>query len=111
MPEFLPAEIRDAKPAETEVEAELQSGSVPDADWQALPKAVEAALGGSRSDLYRVAREEFDRLLILRVMRFTRGNQFQAAEILGISRVTLRAKLRALGIAAARAFPAEDGQS
>jgi len=41
-------------------------------------------------------REQFDRLVIVRAMQKADGNQYRAAEILGISRATLRARLRAL---------------
>ena len=51
-----------------------------------------------RTDIYRLAREQFDRLLILRVMQFTNGNKYRAAEILGLSRATVRAKLLSMGI-------------
>ena len=49
-------------------------------------------------DLYRRGLEHFDRLVIRRAMDQAGGNQAPAAEILGLSRVTLRAKLRALGM-------------
>jgi DNA-binding NtrC family response regulator len=39
-----------------------------------------------------------DRLLLRLVLRHTKGNQVQAARVLGISRQTLRAKTRELGL-------------
>ncbi len=49
-------------------------------------------------DIYRRVTAEVDRLLLEVVLRFAKGNQVQASELLGISRTTLRAKLRSLGI-------------
>ncbi len=40
-----------------------------------------------------------DRIVIETVLRHVKGNQLRASEILGISRTTLRTKLRALGLA------------
>ena len=42
------------------------------------------------TDLYRRALEHFDRLIVRRAMDIAEGQQFRAAEILGLSRVTLR---------------------
>jgi two-component system nitrogen regulation response regulator GlnG len=39
-----------------------------------------------------------ERYLLTRVLHQTRGNQVQAAKMLGISRNNLRAKIRSLGI-------------
>jgi two-component system nitrogen regulation response regulator GlnG len=44
------------------------------------------------------AHQLLDRLLLRLALRQTRGNQVQAARLLGISRQTLRAKLRELGL-------------
>src|SRR5262249_31493067 len=44
------------------------------------------------------AHQQLDRLLMRLALRHTRGNQAQAARILGISRQTLRAKTRDLGL-------------
>jgi two-component system, NtrC family, response regulator AtoC len=44
------------------------------------------------------------------VLRHTGGNQLQAARILGITRGSLRTKIRALGISIARAVWSDDDQ-
>jgi two-component system nitrogen regulation response regulator GlnG len=51
-----------------------------------------------------------ERLLLTRVLRHTGGNQLQAAQLLGITRNSLRHKLRALDITIARAVCAVDDQ-
>jgi DNA-binding protein Fis len=50
------------------------------------------------NDLYAETHRQVDRLLLLRVLEFTGGNQHQAARLLGIARQTLRVKLRDLGL-------------
>ena len=44
------------------------------------------------------AHQLLDRLLLRLVFRHTRGNQVQAARVLGLSRQTLRARTRELGL-------------
>jgi DNA-binding protein Fis len=55
---------------------------------------VEAAAAKGERDIYRRAIEHFDRLIVSHIMRHAGGQQNRAAEILGLSRVTLRSKLR-----------------
>lgn len=95
LPEFLPAELHRTPP---EPEAEVE-GPMPEMGWEALAQMVDNAIRSGETDVYRRAREQFDRLLVSRAMRQAAGNQHQAAEILGLSRVTLRAKLRAMHLA------------
>jgi two-component system nitrogen regulation response regulator GlnG len=54
-------------------------------------------LRAGESDLYRRICTEVDRVVLDVVLRHVNGNQVQASELLGISRTTLRAKLRASG--------------
>jgi two-component system nitrogen regulation response regulator GlnG len=57
-------------------------------------------LRAGETDLYRQLCLEMDRTVLDMVLRHVKGNQVQASELLGISRTTLRAKLRALGMVA-----------
>jgi len=58
-----------------------------------------ATLNGDRpGELYDLVIGEVERPLFKAVMDFTRGNQSQAAGILGINRGTLRKKLRTYSI-------------
>ncbi|MGI6419706.1 MAG: sigma-54-dependent transcriptional regulator [Thermoguttaceae bacterium] len=96
IPEFLPAELhRDEGESETETEV----SPMLDVDWRSLPDFVESAAAEGEKDVYRRALERFDRWIVSAVMRQTGGQQNRAAEILGISRVTLRSKLRHMRLA------------
>ena len=63
-----------------------------------LTRFVQTLLKTDKSDLYRLITQEVDRLILQEVMSHCDGSQLQAAERLGISRMTLRSKLRSLGM-------------
>ncbi len=92
LPDFLPAELHQAEAAEAESDSE--NSPIPEMAWGTLSQFVEAAVAKGETDVYRRAIEQFDRLVISHVMQHAGGQQNRAAEILGLSRVTLRAKLR-----------------
>jgi len=94
LPEFLPGELRRESDSERESDARL-GPTVPE-DWHSLPEFVENAAARGETDVYRRALQRFDRLVIAAVIRRVGGQQNKAAEILGLSRATLRAKLRHL---------------
>jgi nitrogen regulation protein NR(I) len=64
-------------------------------------------LRAGETDIYRRVTAEMDRIVLAAVLRHAKGNQVQASELLGISRTTLRAKLRALAIIVEKQVPAE----
>ncbi len=100
LPEFLPREVRHpATEAHSPADAlsdDAQTPSPSDATWAALAELVDRATAAGDHDVYRCALALFDRLVIAAAMRRSDGQQNRAAEILGLSRVTLRAKLRAM---------------
>ncbi len=104
LPEFLPAELHREKGSDGD--DDYEADALLHVDWQALPEFVEAAIVDDEPDLYRRALERFDRLLVTRAMQRAEGKQKRAAEILGLSRVTLRAKLRNLDVAVTKVLTA-----
>jgi two-component system nitrogen regulation response regulator GlnG len=63
-----------------------------------LEQFIAAQLNAGANNLYAEVLRRVDRLLLARVLRHTHGNQVQAAKLLGITRGSLRTKLRELGI-------------
>ncbi|QDU28344.1 Transcriptional regulatory protein ZraR [Anatilimnocola aggregata] len=63
-----------------------------------LSARVRQLLAAGDRDLYRRLQNEFDDVLLKLVWQESGGNQVRMAEILGISRMTLRSKLRACGL-------------
>jgi two-component system nitrogen regulation response regulator GlnG len=101
VPELLPREV---------VAGEQPSGG-----------AVRAASGGNEFEaflkerenarslnLYAEALEWMERILITRVLNNTEGNQSKAAEVLGITRGSLRHKIRALGLSIEHVVAADE---
>ncbi len=97
LPDFLPIELHREKSVEASDDPE--TGPLPEVNWSGLPDYIENAILGGEHDLYRHVIDHVDRLLVALAMRQAAGRQNRAAEILGISRVTLRAKLRNMSVA------------
>jgi DNA-binding NtrC family response regulator len=91
IPEFLPLEIRSQDGIEPQLATERAE------NWD-LPALIENRLRAGSRRLYSEALESMEKMLITAVLRNTQGNQSKAAEILGITRGSLRNKIRLLGI-------------
>jgi DNA-binding protein Fis len=76
-------------------EAPAQQRDLPD-----LRSYTEQLLAAGTQDLYRVLLGTVDRVALAAVLKHVGGNQVRASEVLGISRTTLRGKLRAAGLSA-----------
>jgi two-component system nitrogen regulation response regulator GlnG len=64
-------------------------------------------LRAGETDIYRRVCLAVDRVMIETVLRHAKGNQVQASELLGISRTTLRAKMRALRMSVEKSLAPE----
>ena len=62
--------------------------------------SIRRLLAAGVSDIYRQLVNSVDQVILEETMRHCDGNQMQAAERLGISRMTLRSKLRSQGLIA-----------
>ena len=66
-----------------------------------LALLTEQLIRTGKTGIYRQVAVEVDRVVLNTVLRHVKGNQSRASELLGISRTTLRAKLRAVRMATA----------
>jgi two-component system nitrogen regulation response regulator GlnG len=96
LPDFLPTTV-------TQLENDAEPLTLP--DWDRL---VTERLQAGSNDLYAEGLALMERRLLTAVLRHTSGNQLQAARILGITRGSLRNKIRALGISIGRSVSVED---
>jgi two-component system nitrogen regulation response regulator GlnG len=90
LPEFLAKSVR----FHTESEAAKPSKQVADE----LGSFIESRIAAGSNQVYAESLELMERNLLRRILTLTDGNQSKASKILGITRASLRHKLRALHI-------------
>jgi DNA-binding NtrC family response regulator len=73
-----------------------------------LERFIRLRLGPATNDLSAEAHREVDRLLMTLALEYTHGNHRDASRLLGISRQTMRVKLRALGLHVAHSVEPDD---
>ena len=82
--------------------AHVQTQKKPQPLSNAVQKAVANYLqqlnGQDVEDLYELVLSELEKPLLEEVMKYTRGNQTRAANLMGINRGTLRKKLKQYGM-------------
>ena len=96
LPEFLPAWLTQDK------------RETPAREDSALEQYVDEQLELGADGLHGETMRKVERLLLTRVLQRTGGNQLQAAKILGITRGSLRNKIRDLGISISRSVDAQE---
>ncbi|QJW94854.1 sigma-54-dependent transcriptional regulator [Frigoriglobus tundricola] len=102
LPDFLPPHVR--KPAPVPAPSGEPTAAF---DWDTF---VSGRIAAGTEGLYAEGLERMEREVLIRVLKHTAGNQLQAARILGITRGSLRNKIRTLGISIARSVWADDDQ-
>jgi DNA-binding NtrC family response regulator len=109
LPELLPAARRWIPFAgESAPSAAVESSIRSALDWNQF---LNERLAAGSHDLYGECLVLMERQLLARVLDRTGGNQVRAAELLGITRGSLRHKLRALGLSVERSVSAEDDRA
>jgi two-component system nitrogen regulation response regulator GlnG len=102
--------LPEALRAATQSLPALPAPPASDAPTVDVARLTAGLLRAGEPDIYRRISLEVDRVVMNTVLRHTKGNQVQASELLGISRTTLRAKLRALGMSVEKQLlPEPDG--
>ena len=95
-PVIVPAALPEKIVAEQESRRNGQeSEQLPPSD---LRKLIDERLSAQTTDLYAEALAMMEQYTVTRVLKMTEGNQSKAAQILGITRGSLRNKIRSLGI-------------
>jgi two-component system nitrogen regulation response regulator GlnG len=92
VPEFLPESIKGKHVPQGDPPSDVDS---PPGD---LKQFIDERWSAGSCNLHGETVEMMERYLITRVLREAEGNQSQAAERLGITRGSLRHKIRSLGI-------------
>jgi two-component system nitrogen regulation response regulator GlnG len=92
MPEFLPESLT------------RRNGTAAPAadDGLSMKQFIDERIAAGSEDLYAEALRRLEKLLVTKVLQHTGGNQVQAAKVLGITRGSLRNKVRELGITISR---------
>jgi two-component system nitrogen regulation response regulator GlnG len=103
LPAFLPQAITSPSTGAASAVAPVASAL----DWD---RFIRERLEAGSHDLYAECLSLMERQLLTRVLEQTDGNQLRAAERLGITRGSLRHKLRALGISVERSVWQDDDQ-
>jgi len=98
IPAFLPELSSDQNAAKSAPDAFTNEG------WSVFRDFIRQRLRAGSTDLNAEAQLEVDRVLLPAVLEFTDANQFQAAKILGLSRQTLRQRLRNIGRNVVKSF-------
>jgi DNA-binding NtrC family response regulator len=103
--EALPEALRTGTPSPRHPQ------TAPDDPLLDVSQLVSRLLRAGDPEIYRKVSLAVDRVVMNLVMQHVKGSQVQASELLGISRTTLRAKLRSLGMTVEKQLAPEGDQA
>jgi two-component system nitrogen regulation response regulator GlnG len=101
LPEYLTVAAADARAANLAARQDAEFR------WE---RYVAERIDAGTENLYREAQELMEREVLMAVLQRTAGNQVQAARILGITRGSLRTKIKSLSISIGKTVWSEDEQ-
>lgn len=97
LPEFLPSNLQSDQPAEADTIPRL--AAIGQETWIQIGEFIEHAIQNPPvENLYREAVRRFDQFIVTLAMKQSGGLQSKAAQMLSLSRPTLRAKIREIAI-------------
>jgi two-component system nitrogen regulation response regulator GlnG len=102
----LPAHLRDES---RDLSSSPPSGPDSASGELRIAELVGELMRRGETDIYAKVTAAVDRVVLETVLRYVKGNQMQASEVLGISRTTLRAKMRSLGLAIEKHLLSDSG--
>jgi DNA-binding NtrC family response regulator len=103
MPEFFPDEVRNGSRGGA---AGAEGDAARCSEFESF---IEKQLRSGTEELYAEALAHMERMLLTRVLRHTAGNQSKAAKLLGITRGSLRNKIRTLRITIDQVVGVDEG--
>ncbi|HVS35414.1 MAG TPA: sigma-54 dependent transcriptional regulator [Gemmataceae bacterium] len=107
-PEFLPEHLVETPSTVAAQSAGAGENATMEPASFDLAAFIESNLPTAHGRLYEEVNNAVERILIARVLRHTHGHQQQASELLGISRGTLRHRMRTLGMSMGRTVVADE---
>jgi two-component system nitrogen regulation response regulator GlnG len=96
-PIIVPENLRDDVHGSQSAGERVKPASA-DQTVETVESFVQSRISDGSEDIYAESLEMMERKLITKILNETRGNQSQAASMLGITRGSLRNKIRSLGI-------------
>lgn len=107
-PESLPASVRhETLPTSEPVMPSEIKPTADDLDLSDVRRLVQRLLAEGESNLNDAVRAVVDRIVLEEVLNHVGGHQTKAAEILGLSRTTLRTRLQQLGLSVEKSVQSE----
>ena len=95
-----PSRKKQRRPANHTAHVGVRNKPLSSLTDECLHSYFESLNGHKPGDLYQLVLGEVEKPLFRAVLTYTKGNQSEAAEILGINRGTLRKKLRTYNLTA-----------